>query len=197
MSLSNEMQGFYSTWLANADSYRGNAVNEYYNKAYSLFTLYNRLYGEATFTLAREGHIKIQDNRPFPDSKGAIQYAPQFIGYDEILQILTKDDECNNSINSLIALIENETFYIKLSMPYGEGQPKKDQILLKKLKSNEAKTKVTAILDLIYSVRCNMVHGNKGFDPIQVQLLKPVTIILRKIIETLFDKLYSHPNTNP
>ena len=191
------MNRFYNTWLANADSYKGTTVNDYYNKAYSLFTLYNRLYGEATFTLAREGHITLQDNRPFPDSKGAKQYAPQFIGYDELLQILTENVECNNSISSLITLIENGTFYIKLSMPHGKRQLHKDQVLLKELKSNGAKTKVSAILDLIYSVRCNMVHGNKGFDPIQVQLLNPVTIILRKIIETLFEKLRNHPNMNP
>ena len=87
MPLSNEMVDFYKAWLAKAESYSGEELNDYYNKAFTLFTLYNRLYVEATFTLVREGKITLSDNRPFPDSRGAKQYAPQFVGYYEILQV--------------------------------------------------------------------------------------------------------------
>jgi hypothetical protein len=191
------MQDFYQTWLAKADSYAGNNINDYFNKAFSLFTLYNKLYGEATFTLAREGNITLHDNRPFPDSKGAKSYAPQFIGYSQLHQELMNDNACRNSVNELINLIENHTFNIKLSMPHGNPQRNKDLALLGKLKSNGAQTKVSAILDLIYSVRCNMFHGNKGFNPVQVQLLVPITIVLRKIIEALYLKLNNHHGQNP
>ena len=133
-------------------------------------------------------------NRPFPDGKGAKEYGPQFVGYDELDQELTSDPETNNAINEIINLIQGERFYIKLSMPHGNRQREKDQRLLQELKSSGAKTKITAILDLIYSVRCNMFHGNKGFSPVQIQLLNPVTIVLRRIIEILFAKLRDYPN---
>ena len=149
MPLSNEMVDFYKAWLAKAESYSGEELNDYYNKAFTLFTLYNRLYVEATFTLVREGKITLSDNRPFPDSRGAKQYAPQFVGYYEILQALNSDFYCNKAIKQIINLIENDRFYIKLSMPHGNGQPEKDIKLLSAMRSTGVKTKITAILDLI------------------------------------------------
>lgn len=193
MPLSIEMVTFCNSWLAKADSYGGDELNDYYNKAFSLFTLYNRLYAEATFTLARDGQITLPNNKPFPDGRGAKEYGPQFIGYDTLMQVLNDDDSCRTAINTLIHLIENEVFYIKLSMPHGDRQREKDEKLLQELKSSGTKTKITAILDFIYSVRCNMFHGNKGFNPIQIQLLNPMTVVLRKIIVTLFDKLQNNP----
>lgn len=192
MSLSLEMTEFCNAWLAKADSYEGGELNDYYNKSFSLFTLYNRLYAEATFTLAREGQIVLLNDKPFPDGKGAKEYAPKFIGYEHLLQILNNDINCNTAITDIIRLIENEEFYIKLSMPHGNRQKEKDQLLLQALKSTGAKTKITAVLDLIYSVRCNMFHGNKGFEPVQIRLLNPMTVILRKIVETLFEKLQNN-----
>lgn len=74
-------------------------------------------------------------------------------------------------------------------MPYGNRQPDRDQKLLKGLKSRGIKKRIHAILDLIYSVRCNMFHGNKRFDEVQMNLLIPVTLLQRKVIEILYRKL--------
>lgn len=190
--LSPEMLDFCDNWLAKADSYSGDTLNDFYNKAFSLFAVYNRLYGEATFTLARAKTIKLPKDKPFPDSKGAKEYGPQFIGFEALLKELEDDSVSKSAIASLIALIESKQFNIKLSMPFGEPQRKKDEKLLDDLKSPDNKTRVLAIMDFLYSVRCNMVHGNKRFDPVQLEVLRPVTTLYRKIASVLYEKLKNH-----
>jgi hypothetical protein len=48
-----------------------------------------------------------------------------------------------------------------------------------------------AITDILYSIRCNTFHGQKGYNDNQIELLQPVCILLEKIIELLFLKLRS------
>ncbi len=187
MALHPHVKDFYEKWLEKADSYNGGDLSDYFNKAFSLFTLYNKLYAEATFKLARAKKIKLKKN--FPDRKGATEYAPQFIGHEKLYQTITTDRECNECLQDLIERISNHDFYIKLGMPYGCRQPKNDKELVAKLNSEDHKEKVEAVLDLIYSVRCNMLHGNKRYVQVQVDLLRPLTIMLRCIIVELYPKL--------
>lgn len=188
MAISQELNNFYNNWLKKANSYTGNTLNDYYNKAYTLFTLYNRLYSEATFTLAKEGRIKFKEHQTFPDKKGATKYSPQFIGYNHLLDELQSDKLCSDSINLLIKTLKEKRFHVKLSRLYAEPQPEKDEKLLSQLESTNTEIKISAIMDYIYSVRCNMVHGNKGFEPVQVEILSPVIIILNKVIKVLYNK---------
>ena len=187
MALHQHVYEFYNEWLQKSDSYAGQQLSDYFNKAFSLFTLYNKLYAEATFELARRKEIKL--NNTFPDKKGATEYAPRFIGYERLSAIFEENRECKESIDSLISSIENQRFYIQLSMPFGKRQPNKDLELLADLRSEDIKTRVEAVLLLIYKVRCNMFHGNKQFDEVQVELLSPITIILRCIIVDLYARL--------
>jgi hypothetical protein len=123
--LSSEMQHFYEEWLGKADSYPGDSLHDYYNKAFSLFAVYNRLYCEATFTLARARTVTLSGGKPFPDSRGAKEYGPQFVGFEALLKELEDDAACNAAIESLKTLIEEKRFNIKLSMPFGKPQQKK------------------------------------------------------------------------
>ncbi|HIF9244652.1 TPA: hypothetical protein ACX6Q3_003315 [Photobacterium damselae] len=191
MALHPHVQSFYTEWLNKADSYNNGSLSDYFNKAFSLFTLYNKLYAEASFELARRGTITFDPKRGFPDKKGATEFSPKFVGFDRLYHLFTKNESCRNAISNLIQCLEDERFYIKLSMIYGERQRDKDEVLLRGLKSNGRKKKVRSVLDLIYSVRCNMFHGNKRFDQVQVDLLEPVTVILRAVVIELYDSLQS------
>ncbi|AOE50529.1 hypothetical protein [Kangiella sediminilitoris] len=187
MSLHPHVNDFYEEWLRKSESYSGEQLADYFNKAFSLFTLYNKLYAEAAFVLARSKEIKL--NGRIPDRKAATKFVPIYIGHERILEIITRDGQSNESLESLISSIENQRFYIKLSMPYGRRQPNKDKKLLASLRSTDSEEKVEAILDLIYTVRCNMFHGHKQFEEVQVELLRPVTVILKTIILELYSKL--------
>lgn len=188
------MTEFCDAWIRKAELHNGTELPDYYNRAFTLFTTYNRLYAEATFTLARERKIRLPPDR-FPDAKGAKKYAPQFIGYQALLNELQNDPDCSRSVQELIHLLETEVFHIKLSMPHGRPRRDKDLELLAGLKSADTETKISALMDIVYSVRCNMFHGNKRFDPVQVRLLEPVITILRKITDVLYDKLKTYQET--
>ncbi|QUX92029.1 hypothetical protein CYL31_11655 [Marinomonas sp. A3A] len=188
MALHPHVQYFYNEWLNKADSYVDKSLSGYFNKAFSLFTLYNKLYAEATFSLARAKIIKLNERQGFPDRKGATIFAPQYIGYENLERIFS-EDECARCIDELAYFIETGRFYIKLSMLYGKRQQIKDKELAENLRSKTVEVKVNAVMDYIYTVRCNMFHGNKQFDEVQVDLLEPIIIILRKVIVELYDKL--------
>src|SRR5581483_1371501 len=130
MALSMDMRDFCDEWLRKADSYSDRELRDIFNKAFSLWTVYNRLYCEATFTLAREGTIALSDDKPFPDGKGAKQYGPQFVGDEALLDELEADPECQAAISKIEELIDGHAFNIKLSMPFGEPQRDKDEKLL-------------------------------------------------------------------
>jgi hypothetical protein len=56
MPLSPEFSDFYQRWLQKADTHQQNGeLSDYFDSFFSLFVAFNRLYGEATFALARSG----------------------------------------------------------------------------------------------------------------------------------------------
>jgi hypothetical protein len=103
-----------------------------YDKFFTLFVVFNRLYAEATFELARQGQISISPNRSLPDRKGATEYTFAFIGqtaFDHFFK-----EHLTAPVDALAMLIEQERFYIKLSSPNGDPQRVKDLLLLSALR---------------------------------------------------------------
>jgi hypothetical protein len=45
------------------------------------------------------------------------------------------------------------------------------------------------ILEVIYKVRCNLFHGSKLFEPSQKEILIPLNLLLKGIIEKIYEKL--------
>ena len=41
----------------------------------------------------------------------------------------------------------------------------------------------------LYAIGCNMFHGHKGFEPIQLELLKPAILLLKSTINVLYRAL--------
>lgn len=180
-----EFERFISEWMNRANGYNDDQ-NGCYDKFFTLFVVFNRMYSEATFELERRGAIKLQKNRPLPDKKGATEYTLEMIGLDNFNEMY--ESHLREHVEAIEWLIENQVFSIRLSFPEGRSQPDKDLELLNKIRSS-GKTRALAILELIYSVRCNLFHGHKGFEPIQQELLQPINIILEHTVERLHQSL--------
>ncbi len=189
MTLSAEFQGFYDSWLRKADEYSSNGVRDCFDKYFTLFVIFNRLYAEAAFILARRNQIRIAGRTSFPDANAAKSYVSQYLTSSFLVFELDRDQETRVAIERIKALIDHETFYIKLDMVTGDRCRTKDLELLENLRSTNSNKKAVAILDILYSIRCNMFHGHKGFEGVQVRLLRPAIIILRKVIELLYGRL--------
>ena len=184
--LSPELDRFCNQWLAKSARYRETSVQGCYDKFFTLFVVFNRLYAEATFELARRGEIRLQPNRPLSDKKGATEYTLKMIGIGQLQNLY--ETRLSDHVQEIGRLIEAERFNIKLSVPNGERQRNKDLVLLAGLRST-GERRLLAILDLVYSVRCNMFHGHKAFRPIQVALLRPTIAILTAVIGALRQSL--------
>jgi hypothetical protein len=127
----------------------------------------------------------------FPDSQAATKYVLDFLGSRRLLEALDNDSNSRIALESVILLMEQHRFNIQLDPVWGKPQREKDDRLLASLKATKRDERASAILRLIYSIRCNMFHGRKGFTERQEELLVPVTVILSKIIELLFSELES------
>ncbi len=187
--LSWEFQQFYNNWLHKADSYNTDDLTDCFDKFFTLFVLYNRLYAETTFELARVGKINLSNHKYFPDSKAATCYIKQFLGANAILDCINSNPSSHCALSNIISLIEAERFHILLHLITGEGQRKKDIELLESLRSTNPDLKAGAILQLIYSIRCNLFHGHKSFEGVQKEIVVPVLVILHNIVVCLYNKL--------
>lgn len=189
MTLNPEFSKFVTDWLTKANQIQLRLPATYFDKFFTLYVAYNRLYAEATFTLSRNGQINISNRTRFPDTKAATDYILQFMGAEDFISEITKDETSLKALEEIIRLIQEECFYIKLDMITGDSQRECDIKLLEELKSTNKCIKGKAILQTFYSIRCNMFHGHKGFDKVQIEILKPTIILLRKTITIALDKL--------
>lgn len=198
MALSYEFQEFYHAWMTKAAEYGTEELRDCFDKFFTLFVVYNRLYAEVTFTLVRKRRIpRIERaiNNPgtirriFPDRMAATQYLQQYLRSIDIINHLESDNATVNAINTICNLLENQQFYVKLDAFTGARQRSEDERLLRNLQSTNRGFRASAILDLVYSIRCNMFHGHKGFQGVQIELLQPVTTILERLIKLIFQKL--------
>ena len=89
------------------------------------------------------------------------------------------------NIDEIISLIDQEVFHIKIHL--GQHQRNEDLNLLADLSSNYIVKKSTAILKVMYYVRCNVFHGHKIFEEYQRLLVEP----LFQIIEVIKAELYA------
>ena len=189
--ISSELVSFYESWRKKADvRFDLHNLNHYFDAYFSYFVVFNRLYAEATFVLARTNQIQIRGNA-FPDAKAAKEYALQFMEARYFVSEIEKDESCYIAIETIKDLLVKKSFSIKLDIVYGYPKPEEDFALLNNISSTNSCVKGKAILDFLYTIRCNMFHGQKEFALVQVEILHPSIVLLRKTCEILFDKLHS------
>ena len=188
--LNPEFTDFYHNWRAKADEYGGHDVRSAFDRFFTLFVIYNRLYAEATFELARQpGSRVVVPNGSFPDGKAAREYVGQYLDPEYLIDAVENDVSCVEAIRAIIAFLDEGRFFIKLHRVKGTRQPDQDQELLRRLRSNSKKERAEAVLDFLYSVRCNLFHGHKSFEGVQIEVMRPANVLLLRVIEILFERL--------
>lgn len=174
---------FYNNWTTKAEGIDNANLSGVYDKYMTLFVIYNNLYNQIPDKLISLGTVvpnKIYDN------KGATDFVIQFLGADDFINELNSKNLAND-INSLIQLMEQETFHIKLN--HGQYDRNEDLKILSELKSLNNIKKAVAILKVAYYVRCNIFHGSKDFQEYQRMLVEPLIRILETLNPFLFNRL--------
>jgi hypothetical protein len=179
-----QLRQFYSNWLGKADAYDQDTLANHFDKFTSLYVVFNSLYLQVMTELVLAGEKLPKE---YKDKKAATDYVAQYLKGKYFITQLLSDDFSLNNFTNICSIIENEEFHIILD--YGIQQRALDLELLTYLRSNASQEKAKAILSLFYHVRCNLFHGQKGFEERQRQLLLPVNQLLRKTVVITFNKL--------
>lgn len=198
MALSPEFNRFCQDWRQKANAYRTDDTRQCFDKFFTPYVLFNRLYAEATFTLARRRPIlqrRIARATGFPDPQAATSsYLIEYLTARTLVLAIAANQEANNALEAVKGFIRAHTFYIRLDKVTGNRRPAEDdRLLVASVESRSANEKATAILETIYQVRCNMFHGHKGFQPVQRDLLRPIIILLETVINVTDQKLRAEP----
>lgn len=185
--LSPEFEGFFSRWRKKAEGYRPE-LQESFDKFFTLYVLFNRLYTEVTYRLGQAGKINLANRSTFPDAEAAQEYVVQFLGAKRLLAGLN-GPECRDALERLRELVCDDHFAFKLDILTGHPRPEVDRELCRRLTSSSPNDRANAVLETLYAVRCNMFHGRKGYDPEQLTLLVPLNTLLARVVDLLYKRL--------
>ncbi len=183
MALSPELREFCDSWRGKAAACSMENINGAFDRFFTSYVAFNRLYVEATHRLARRGQVKLRER--FPDPQAAQDYVVQFC------TATTLTGAWENSANAAAALHEiadhlrQGTFALKLDPVSGDPRPAKDHELLTALESHSRNRKAKAVLEALYAIRCNMFHGQKAFQLRQLALLRPAILLLESTTDVL------------
>lgn len=174
--LNQDQLDFFTRWLDKADAIRDEEVGSLIDKYVTLFINYNFLYN----TLPLK--ISLRDGTPrkdVGDKEGSTKLVLRFVGAQAVADYLTQEG-LEPEIDQVARVIENRIFNIKLKN--GTPQPETDALLAASLRTTDPDTKTLALLEILYYVRCNIVHGEKALHQYQEMLLMPCIQLLRAII---------------
>ena len=177
---------FYNNWMAKSEVHGGNTLAAHFDRFISLYVIFSSLYLHVMTELTLSGH---ELPKLYKDKKAATDYVAQYLKAKYYVTKLLDDEMSRNNMAQICTLIENEEFHIILE--YGNANRDLDLELLTFLRSRNSQERAKAILSLFYHIRCNLFHGNKGFEERQRNLLLPVNHLLRKTIEIVYGKLSS------
>jgi hypothetical protein len=176
--LTPEQTDFTTRWQAKANAMPAANLHDHIDKYVTLFINYNFLYNLVPHKLAAANGTRISN---VGDKNSATELVIQFLTAQKILAAVP-----HNLVQQLALSIIH--FNIKLKKN-GDSEPDYDAQLLKRLQTGNQDQKSLAILEILYYVRCNVVHGRKGLQSYQIMLLEPVVQILSIINPLLFKEL--------
>ena len=106
--MTQEITRFCTNWLEKAQMYDVHNLQGSFDKFFTLFVVYNRLYVEATFQLATNNQIDLSKRVNFPDDKAAKVYSLQFLKSENLNKVFNECSECSNAIEKLKNVIRGK-----------------------------------------------------------------------------------------
>ncbi|MGE4529907.1 MAG: hypothetical protein AB7C98_01115 [Acidithiobacillus sp.] len=178
---------FCTAWLQKAERVDMDSLEGVFDRFFTLWVVFNRLYEEAGRSLVHSGHplyANFSANRgsrifiPPPDKVSATRGIIAFVGKDRLGEKIFSNNEATQGLNYIYDSILNRIFYIHENYETGDPDTEKDLALATKAINGS----VESILILLYQTRCNLFHGQKSFTESQRDLLNGMSAILVQII---------------
>jgi len=179
--LTPDQQDFYNRWLAKADNIENGDIASLIDKYVTLFINYNFLYN---IVPAKKAEATGNAREQVGDRTGATTFTIGFLGAANIAQHFTEQDLDGQILSLCLAMP-----HFNIDLNRGTPQPDRDQQLIKGLQSASPGTKMLALMKTLYSIRCNIVHGEKMLHQYQELLLLPAIQLLRAVVVYLYSRL--------
>src|ERR1043165_6262028 len=106
--LTPEFEHFCVSWLEKADAYK-DSIHDHFDRFFTQFVVFNRVYAEATFRLARQGGVRISNDR-FPGGKAAKEYILEFVGAQNVIAGVEAERKCVGAINKIVGILQEGHF---------------------------------------------------------------------------------------
>jgi hypothetical protein len=188
-----ELTEFYQRWRSKARDYKSDSLVDYFDKFFTLYVIFNRIYSVALAVLHEKGQLndlvelgkieKLKKNKLVDDNVAATICIAYFLRED-LAEIVAEN---KSEIEEFDLLIDKHIFNIDLF--YGKPQRDKDLELLKGLRSNNELEVVESLLKILYNIRCNVFHAEKGYNNEQKFVLGPCNNTLERLVDRLIVKL--------
>lgn len=172
---------FCRRWRHRANGYRGPGFERTFDKFFALWVVFNALYTEVARREGRHGA---------GDDTACQEILLQHLGSRPFVRAINADADVVAALDQVRGFIRNHDFNFKLDRRTGAPQQAVDNDLLARINTMRSpNVRGQAILETLYAVRCNLFHGHKQFIPRQADLLRPITVILSKVIDITYEHL--------
>jgi hypothetical protein len=202
MSKKETLCEFYNRWSEKALSCDPNNLSGNFDKFFSQFIIFNRLYVEVAKIL-----VKV-----YPDIDRQFKCSKRFINAAREQKIITRPillpdkwcatkgiqrychhsqfnefvfDMCHSELKTITSIIHNRDLYFYED--YVTNLPLWDNDL--EMCERIEEKKIIAVLEFIYLIRCNLFHGEKEIIQAQTKLFQAINPVLSVINQYIFDTL--------
>ena len=136
----------------------------------STYVAYNALYAEVAIAKSKSDR--------WGDRTAATSGIADYVGAEKLLAAY---GEAN--VNRLIDVLKSGRYIIALNRKDFTENETENKRLEECLNGTNPKEKAKTILEVIYEVRCNMVHGSKRMADFQVDLLRVLIELLSTTVQ--------------
>ncbi|ENO1827527.1 hypothetical protein BBM40_23880 [Vibrio parahaemolyticus] len=184
------LDSFCDAWLRNADNIDIEPLDGVFDRFFTLWVVYNRLYEEAARFMLRDEHpiytrfISRRGSRifaPAPDRLSATKCVTLFCGHASLRHLIYENEAVFEGLQNVVNSIQWGEFYLHENYETGEPHIAKDRLVTDKAIRGD----VESVLALIYQARCNLFHGQKSFTEPQRALINSLITILIEVITCL------------
>ncbi|WP_462159809.1 hypothetical protein [Pseudoalteromonas sp. GB56] len=191
------LSSFINIWLRKAENTDTGPLEGVFDKFFTLWVAYNRLYEEAAHILINQNHplyrrfISRRGARVFsppPDRMAAIDGVEAFCGRANLRSLIENSPMALGGATNIYDALSYGGFYIHTNYETGEPDIEKDQSLVSKARTGCHKS----LLSIIYQARCNLFHGQKSFTENQRPLVEGMSAVISILIRCLLDSIELH-----
>lgn len=171
------IERFSQRWIDKAASYHDEDLDDLFDKFFTLFVAYGRLYSAAAELLrSRANRKEVAMFRG--DRNEATHVMALFIQQPRFSHLVANRPELANSCATIARLLHQRTFFLHTAR--GSNNP--DWARDHKLSEGLSNLSLKSVLDCLYQIRCNIFHGEKEFAPRQAELLSPAITLLESVV---------------